>query len=172
MQIFLWGFMGVGKTSVGKKLAQHLNVDFIDLDQKIEMEEGQTIAQIFSAKGEAYFREVEHQHLIQIIHSNEAGVISVGGGTPCFADNALRMNATGLTIYFSSTAKELTQRLLPRKVHRPLLKNIPDEDLLPFVTQKLNERMPYYLLAKEKVNADQSKSELLHELIEIIKSKK
>src|SRR5436853_6290275 len=96
-KVFLIGFMGSGKTFLGKQLAQLLNYEFIDLDEWIEQREKKSIAEIFSEDGEEYFRKKESQQLKLLAEKNNA-VIATGGGTPCFHDNMKWMNDHGFTI--------------------------------------------------------------------------
>jgi shikimate kinase len=144
--IFLIGFMGVGKTTIGRKLAKVLNREFLDADEEIEKQTGKTIASIFQEHGEAYFRELEREWLQQL---PETGVVvSTGGGMPCFFDNMNTMNQKGLTIYLQRPPAELVHRLKNAKKERPLVKDKTEEELLEFITDLLNRREIYYKKAK------------------------
>jgi shikimate kinase len=143
MKIFLIGFMGCGKTTMGKKLAAKLGYAFYDLDHQIEAEMGQTIATYFSAHGESAFRELENTK-IKAFDYPEHAVIATGGGTPCYFDNIDWMNAHGLTIYISMPAQALAKRLENGKAKRPLLKGLDTPGLIRFIEQKLDERNPFY----------------------------
>jgi shikimate kinase len=140
--IFLIGFMGVGKSSLGKKLANKLNVTFIDTDDFIEQKTGLSIADYFAKNGEDAFRIVEKELLEQNDFKN--AVVATGGGLPCFHDNMKLMNDKGITIFLNRPAKELQQRLANAKKQRPLIKALSDDELLDYITSKLNERLPYY----------------------------
>ena len=135
--------MGSGKTSIGKKLANLLHYDFFDTDAEIERLVGKTALQIFETDGESFFREKEQSVIAELSQKTNI-VVSVGGGSPCFFDNMQRMNQAGLTIYLQATPKMLKQRLIKRKNQRPLLKNIPDEELEPYIVRLLQQRQPDY----------------------------
>jgi shikimate kinase len=146
-KIFLLGFMGSGKSTTGKKLASHLKWTFIDLDEKIENITGMKIRDIFSEKGEAFFRRTESEAL-QGMASESNVVISTGGGTPCFGDNMDFMLRTGLTVYLRMTPARLKSRLADSSDHRPLLKDIGKEDLEEYIAGKLSEREKWYSRAE------------------------
>ena len=117
-RIFLIGFMGSGKSSTGKKLANLLHFDFFDTDTEIERITGKTISQIFATDGEDFFREKEREIIAELSQKDNV-VVSTGGGTPCFFDNMQLMNQTGLTIYLHANPKMLKQRLITNKKQRP-----------------------------------------------------
>ncbi len=143
MTIFLVGFMGSGKSTLGKKLAYNLKYDFIDLDAYIEKEEGRTIKQIFEDDGEDYFRKLERVYLHRIIDKEDV-VISTGGGTPCHFDNMDQMNEYGTTIYINMHPKALIPRLQNSKIFRPLIEGLEGKELLDFVYKTLREREGFY----------------------------
>lgn len=145
--IFLIGFMGSGKTTVGKQLASLLQYDFIDLDEVIEKNEHSTISGLFDEKGEAYFRDKESYYL-KSLESSINRIISTGGGAPCFFDNMQWMNAHGTTVYLRASPKLLADRLRNERDHRPLLKGKSDEEVIRFIEHKLEEREKFYLSAK------------------------
>lgn len=147
MRIYLIGFMGSGKTTVGKKLAKKLGFSFIDLDLLIEEQQKMSINTIFEQKGELAFREIEKIVLQSTIHMQNI-VVACGGGLPCFFDNMAWMNANGQTLYIKMAPKSLFNRLINAKMTRPLLKDKTDEELLVFIEEKLEERAPFYLQAK------------------------
>lgn len=142
-RIFLVGYMGVGKTTVGKRLAKSLKLSFIDLDAHIQSKYRKTIAELFAEKGENTFRELERKSLLELI-SFENVVISTGGGAPCFFDNMDIMNAAGITIYIQAEPSELASRLRASKNVRPLVSDKSPDELLPFITQHLAQRECYY----------------------------
>jgi shikimate kinase len=146
-KIFLIGFMGSGKSTAGRKLATQLNWSFIDLDEKIEKMEGMKISDIFSHKGEPYFRELETKALKELKSETNA-VISTGGGTPCFGDNMDFMLGSGLTIYLKMTPASLKNRLAKSSEGRPLLREIDRKDLQRFIAGKLAEREKWYSRAE------------------------
>ncbi len=151
MKIFLIGFMGCGKSTKAKQLANRLNCPVIDLDAVMVDEQGKTIAEYFAEHGEAAFRKLESETLKQYNYP-ETCVVATGGGLPCFFDNMEWMNANGKTIYLQMTPPQLVSRLHNRE-KRPLLKGMDDEQLLTFVEMKLTERNAFYTQAQLVVNA-------------------
>lgn len=154
-KIFLIGFMGSGKTTIGKKLANKLTIPFLDIDEEVVNDEGKDISTIFELDGEDYFREKEHKKLAQLINENEAFVISTGGGTPCFKNNMDLMNANGATFYLKYSPEFLASRLKNALHKRPLLKNVTSSELNSFITSLLTEREFYYSQSQftiEKIN--------------------
>ena len=150
MRIFLIGYMGSGKTSLGEKLAYKLEHEFIDLDAHIEKEEGRTISQIFEEDGEDYFRKLERVYLHRIIDKEDV-IISTGGGTPCFFDNMEQMNEYGKTIYINMHPKALIPRLKSSAVTRPLLEGKDEKEMLDYIFQSLRERERDYNKAHKVV---------------------
>lgn len=150
--VILVGFMGCGKSTLGKKLAKKLNIHFIDSDSEIERLEGIPVSEIFAKKGEEYFRQLEHDFLLQLkasqVHSNSSFVLSCGGGMPCFHDNMNLLQEIGTIFYIKLNAIELTKRLTLAKTIRPLVKGKSEDELLHFIQNKLAERSTFY----EKAN--------------------
>jgi shikimate kinase len=144
--VYLIGFMGSGKSTAGRNLASHLGWSFIDLDDKIEYRAGQTIKDIFSDRGEEFFRKLEME-VLKESGNQENTVISTGGGTPCFGDNMDFMNHTGLTVYLKLTPLQLKSRLADTKEERPLLKDLDDASLISFIEDKLSFREKWYSMA-------------------------
>ncbi len=141
--IFLVGFMGCGKTTLGRKLSSRLGYQFMDLDHILEAKEGMTIAEYFKKFGEEAFRKLESEVLKQTVYPEHA-VISTGGGLPCFFDNMDWMNAHGKTIYIKLSPKTLAERLENEKGERPLLREKRGEALIAFIADKLIERDVFY----------------------------
>jgi shikimate kinase len=144
--------MGCGKTTIARRLAHQLYFDFIDTDAKIERITGKKILQIFETDGEDFFREKERE-VIAELSQKENIVVATGGGMPCHFDNMQMMNKTGLTIYLRANPKVLKQRVIRRKHRRPLLKDIPDEELELCITQLLHQREPDYLKSQITIEA-------------------
>ena len=148
MRIYLIGFMGSGKTTVGKKLATRLSCEYLDLDDYIEQQEQDSIKNLFEKKGEAYFREQERLYL-RNIPDDKSYIISTGGGAPCFFDNIDFMNKTGLTVYLKLKPEQLFSRLESQREKRPLISSKKDDRaLLQYIVDKLNEREGYYQKAR------------------------
>lgn len=144
MRIFLVGFMGSGKTHWGRQLASQLRIPFFDLDNVIEEKEQKPISKIFAESGEEAFRMKEKAMLEQLIDEHASMVLSCGGGTPCFFNNIERMKKYGVVVWLNTHVEVLLERLMKEKSSRPLIKNIPDEEMKSFIIRKLNERRMYY----------------------------
>lgn len=161
--VFLIGFMGCGKSTKAKQLANRLNCLVIDLDAVIVSQEGKTIAEYFAEYGEAAFRELESTTL-KTFNYPETCVVATGGGLPCFFDNMDWMNANGKTVYLQMTPPQLVSRLHNRE-KRPLLKGMDNEQLLAFVEMKLEERNTFYNQAQIVINAFDLEAEVLEKQI-------
>lgn len=161
--------MGSGKSTVGKKLANKMNFQFIDLDKFIEDSTGKSITEIFETRGENYFRDIEHKCLRNIENQTNT-LVSCGGGTPCFFDNMQWMNTKGITVYLQMNPLSLVSRLKQGKNERPLLKGKSDEDMLNFISNSLTEREKYYTQAHITVKVEGLKTgELQRKIIEFRK---
>lgn len=147
MKIFLIGFMGCGKSTIGRILAAELNYKFVDIDNFIEKISGLTISEIFSNQGENKFREYESEALAGICDKDNI-VVATGGGTPCFYGNMKTMSDNGMTIYLKTESEILYRRLVAEYTTRPLLKGLSDEERKKYITTTLQEREPDYLKAK------------------------
>jgi len=167
--IVLIGFMGSGKTTVGKLLAASLDIGFIDMDAYIEEKEKSTIHDIFAEKGEAYFRSAETRALSEILALPTKVVISTGGGTPCFGDNMEEIKTKSVSIYLKVGRQRLVERL-KGDVHRPLLQNKSEVELMRFVKMKLKEREHYYSSADIRLRAIDAPKRLTERLINYIQS--
>jgi shikimate kinase len=147
--------MGAGKTSKGKKLAQELGFRFIDMDQALESQEGMSVQEIFSSMGEEWFRKRESEVLHQIGDTCDEVVIATGGGTPCYHGNMDYINTSGISVYLRMSPEGLAERLTrSSKPTRPLIQGKNNEELLAYITEKLKEREPYYLLAQHITDAE------------------
>ena len=140
--IYLIGFMGSGKSTLGKVLARLLNYSFIDLDHYIEKKEGFIVAEIFSRYGEERFRELERLAIHETAQTGNT-VVATGGGAPCFFDNMDFMNQQGITIYLKISPDNLCRRLASARAHRPLLAGKNEDELQAFIKEKLKERTPF-----------------------------
>ncbi|WP_374166686.1 shikimate kinase [Arcticibacter sp. MXS-1] len=149
--IFLIGFMGSGKTTLGKKLALRLSVPFIDLDHLLQERAGMTVPDYFSQHGEQRFRELEKDVLQSSVFPASC-VVATGGGAPCYFNNMEWMNNNGLTVYLSLPPAVLAARLEKASEVRPVLKDHKGEALVSFIGSKLSEREPFYSQAKLTVS--------------------
>jgi shikimate kinase len=141
--VYIIGFMGSGKSTAGKKLAAALGWSFIDLDRKIEEVAGKNIPEIFSQEGEDRFRSLETE-VLRNLKSLVRTIVSTGGGTPCHGNNMEFMLETGVTVYLKMSTDQLVSRLLGSTEERPILKNIPDNELHDFIDKKLAIREQFY----------------------------
>ncbi len=153
-RIFLIGYMGAGKTTLGKAFAREQGLTFIDLDWYIEERFHKTIRQLFTERGEQGFRELERRMLHEVGEFEDV-VISTGGGTPCFFDNIDYMNAAGETVFLDVSTDVLFRRLRVAKQQRPLLTDKNDEELMAFIREALQQRLPHYTRAKHRFRADE-----------------
>jgi shikimate kinase len=168
MNIFLIGFMGSGKSTIGKKLANRLGYTFLDMDREIESEQQKSIAQIFKEQGENYFRALESDWLKKF--NQPQTVISTGGGTPCFHNNIEIMKSKGKTVFLDVSPEVLSNRLFNAKQARPLLENYihNQENLKNYIAQKLSERLPVYQLSDIQLNVADFNSQKLDELVNAV----
>ena len=146
-RIILIGYMGAGKTTVGKALSKELGIIFYDLDWYIESRMRKTVAQIFAEKGEEGFRKIEHSMLHEVAEFEDV-IISCGGGTPCFFDNMDYLNQQAQVVYLRCEPEVLRQHLLMGKTERPLLKGKTPEQLIAFIREQLEKREPFYSKAR------------------------
>lgn len=145
-RIFLIGYMGAGKTTLGRSLAEVIGLEFIDLDHFIEARQHKTVKEIFAEVGEEGFRKIERASLEEVAQYENV-VISLGGGTPCFFDNMEVVNRSGVSVYLKPSEEVLLMRLIKGKHKRPLLADKSDDQILQFIREQLAWREPYYLKA-------------------------
>ncbi len=143
MRIYLIGYMGSGKSTVGKELAQTLNLQFIDLDSYIEERNFKTIPEIFASEGEDGFRKAEQKALHEVSEFENI-VIATGGGAPCFFDNMDHIKKTGTSLYLEGSPRILAERLMNSKTERPLIKGKTEEELIAFIDETLAKRNNWY----------------------------
>ena len=147
--------MGSGKSTVGKRLATLKSYQFIDLDNYIETSEGINIRAIFETKGEIYFRRIEHRYLKEILGKEENLVLATGGGTPCYGSNMeVILQATSQTYYLKLSISTIVERLIGEKEERPLVKDIPDDELPEFIAKHLFERSFFYNQSHHVITCD------------------
>jgi shikimate kinase len=162
MKVILVGYMGSGKSTVGKLLASKLGVLFYDLDSVIEDIEQLSISNLFEKKGEIYFRKSENKILQQILHKEESFVLSLGGGTPCYHNNhEMLLQKDVVSIYLKGNAITLANRLQDEKVKRPLLSAVSENDLIDFINKHLFDRSFYYHQVHHVISIDEKSLEQL-----------
>ena len=147
MRIFLTGYMGCGKSTIGRKVAALMGMNFIDLDKYIEERNFKSVPDIFAQEGEKAFREKERLALQEVAQFEDI-VIGTGGGAPCFFDNMQQMNEAGITIYLAPDNEILAYRLLKSKTERPLIAGKSREELMAFIAAALEKRAPFYEQSK------------------------
>ncbi|MBQ3212228.1 MAG: shikimate kinase [Alistipes sp.] len=170
-KIFLIGYMGCGKSSLGRKLAKAGGMEFMDMDSIIEQREGASISDIFHYQGEEYFRDAERALIEELGTAEGDMVISTGGGAPAWQNSMELMNSLGATIYLRRTAQQIASRLSPHgRQKRPKLRGLNDEELVAFMTTNMAEREPFYSKAKYCVDcAERSDAELIDYILQIVK---
>jgi shikimate kinase len=167
MKIFLIGFMGSGKTHWGKILSEKLHVPFFDLDEKIVEHRGKSIAEIFKSEGEEHFRLIEKDVLHLLSESHESFVMATGGGTPCFFNNIDYLKKQGTVVWINSSTDCLHKRLVKEKDKRPLIANIPDDELKSYIIKKYSSRKIFYqqanvILPEEVITIENLVDKIFH----------
>lgn len=169
-KIVLVGYMGSGKSEIGKLLAQNVLFPFYDLDFLIEKELQKTVSEIFVDHGELFFRRKEHEVLLQQLQKPESFVLSLGGGTPCYSNNHLLLQQVDVVaIYLKASIATLVERLSIHKTSRPLLQNLSNEEMEEFIAKHLFDRSYYYNQCNYVVSVDsKSPSEIVAEILELL----
>lgn len=150
-RIILIGYMGAGKTTVGRALAKELGLSFYDLDWYIENRRRKKIPQIFSEQGEEGFRQIEYNMLHEVAEFEDV-VLSCGGGTPCFFDNMDYMNQQAQVVYLRCEPEVLQAHLAMSRTERPLLKGKSETELIDFIREQLATRETYYNKARYQLD--------------------
>ena len=164
-RIFLIGFMGSGKSTLGAQLARRLDFQFVDMDQLIEDTAEMSVPEIFNEHGEEVFRKWEYDILLELCR-REKLVISTGGGAPCHSQMMDLMNAHGTTIYLKLAPAALQNRLIRSRTERPLIKGKSDSELLEFITGLLEKREKIYNQATHIVDGINLRVESLIRLLQ------
>ena len=138
--------MASGKSKVGKELSGLTGLSFVDLDEVFEERYRIGIVDFFDKYGDTTFRQIEHKLLLETEFLDDT-IIATGGGTPCSEDNIRFIKEHGVSIYIRINVSDLVGRLKSVKRKRPLLKNVPLDDLEQFIRKQIEEREPYYLQA-------------------------
>ena len=172
-RVVLIGFMGSGKSTLGKKLAKKLDIPFIDSDAEIEKHHNKSIGEIFADNGEFFFREIEAK-FIDSLQDESSFVLSTGGGMPCFGSNLEKLKSLGLTLYLERSPKELAHRLHNAKQQRPLIAGLSKDELVDFIEDKLVLREEFYKQADVILDREEQTpaaiQQLLHHLQPLQKS--
>jgi len=164
--VYLIGYMGAGKTTITKLLANELHLPFYDTDQEIERKEKRSVSEIFKKDGELHFRMLETK-LLKTISQNS--IIACGGGIPIHNNNMRLINSKGISIYLKASNIYLLNRLKNEKKNRPLIDNKTDEELEFFINKEIQNRSPFYNLASHTILVDnKSTDELLREVNSLI----
>lgn len=156
MTIILLGYMGSGKSTIGQKLSEILKFDSLDLDVYIEEKEKKSISEVFSSKGEIYFRKIESQYLGKVL-SMENTIVSLGGGTPCYGNNmqVIKVEPNTKSIYLKASIPNLVERLYYERATRPLIDHLKTKDeLTEFIGKHLFERSVFYSQADVTIAVD------------------
>lgn len=172
-RIFLIGYMGAGKSTLGKALAKEMNLQFIDLDNFIEARQHKTVKDIFATIGQDGFRTLERRALLEVADYEDV-IIALGGGTPCFFDNMEVVNRAGTSVYLKPSEEVLHRRLIEGRRKRPIIADKTDEEILQVIREQLTWREPYYQRATITFEASQleSRSQIaasVERLIEMLK---
>ena len=154
MKIVLLGYMASGKSAVGKVLAVKKNMQFIDLDNFIAMKEELSISEIFETKGEIYFRKKESEYLKELLNKNENFIISLGGGTPCYANNMGFIEKSTISFYLNASINTIFDRLKNETSQRPLVASIGSENLKEYIAKHLFERNVFYEKATHNISVN------------------
>lgn len=164
--LFLIGYMGCGKSTLGRKIARRFGSLFVDTDALIEAREGATVADLFQFEGEEHFRQVEREVLEELIASRGAVVVATGGGLPTWRDNMACMNQVGLTVYLCRPAAQIATRLSPYgRQKRPRLRGLSDVELIEFMSRDMAAREPFYAQAQFVVDCTSASDEQVVEHI-------
>ena len=168
MRIFLVGFMGAGKSVIGRLLSKSLNLDFYDLDSEIESKYRTSVSSIFAKYDEACFRKLETT-VLQSFSDNDNFVMSCGGGTPCFNNNMELMNSLGITIYLKLPPDALATRIYNSVKTRPLTAEKTQEELAEYVEKTLGSRESFYSMANITIDCtNANKSEIVEKIASAI----
>jgi len=152
MKLFLIGLPGSGKSTIGKALANRLTMDFVDLDEQIELREGKIVPEIFATQGEDYFRRIEAELLREWVNAERSFVMSTGGGTPCFFDGITLINQYGISLFLDEQVDVIVGRL-ENNQERPLLRSDNAEDMRAKLRSLREARLSIYQQASITVSS-------------------
>lgn len=164
--------MGSGKTTIGRKLANTLSLNFFDLDEMIEINQNKSIAGIFSEMGQIKFRKLEKQILDEFINKEDNFVLALGGGTPAYYDNLEIINQYSVSVYLRVDLNVLMNRLRSQKENRPLISHLDPDELPEFLAKHLFERRSFYEKSQIKIDVkEKTENELVAEIIRLLPTK-
>ena len=166
MRIYLIGYMGCGKSTLGHLLASTLELEFIDLDTFMEEKYFRTIPQIFAEEGEAGFRRKEKNVLHEVSAFDDI-IVATGGGAPCFFDNMEVLNNSGFCIFLDVDTASLVNRLIHAKTERPIIKGKSPDELYHFIEEMMLKRRPFYEKARYIIKGNEIKPEQVLKLLEV-----
>ncbi len=169
MRIYLTGYMGSGKSTLGRRLAKMAGLHFIDLDRYIEERHCRTVQQIFAEEGEETFRIYE-RNALEEISEFDGVVVATGGGAPCFFDNMALMNRTGVTIFLDVDKEILARRLMGSKTVRPLIQGKSRQELTEFITGNLEKRRLFYVQSQIVISNPEMDARQIMTLIDALHS--
>lgn len=172
MRLFLVGYAGSGKSSLGKRLQRALGLKFVDTDKLVEQSEGASVADIFYYQGEEYFRCAERDIVESLAVEGFEGVVATGGGLAVWRDNMERLKQLGTTIYLRRSPEQILSRLTEYgRNKRPMFRGKSDEELLAFMHEQLGLREPFYERAELVIDCNKiSDDEVVNRIIEYIKA--
>ena len=166
--IILLGYMCCGKSTVGRLLAKNLALPFVDMDDYLIKTHGCTIPNLFLKHGEIGFRKLEKRALDDLLVLAQSSVLSLGGGTPCYADNMQSViQSTPYTFYLSLSISILCNRLYSEKDHRPMISHLNSkEKMQEFIAKHIFERKQFYEQANHLLNIqDETPQEIVNQII-------
>lgn len=166
MRLFIIGYKSSGKTTLGKQLAEHLNLEFIDLDDFLEQQEGKTIPEVFLKNGEKKFRQMERKALHQVTKKDDI-LVSTGGGVPCHLDNMTLMEKHGIVIYLKADDETLVSRLKTATTDRPIVKGKSEKELRIYLAELRSRCEHYYVRAHIIVEGNKAS---INDIIEQVKN--
>jgi len=166
MKIVLLGYMASGKTIIANKLSEKKQLNCVDLDEYISEKENLSIPEIFAEKGEISFRLLENKYLKELLSSNDEFILSVGGGTPCYANNMDLIIKRSVSVYLKASIETIYNRIVNEKTKRPLVANIPNDKLKEFIAKHLFERNVFY--NKATIHIDVNKKTINNIVEEIL----
>jgi shikimate kinase len=169
-KIVLLGYMGCGKSTIAKRLSKITKIPYLDLDKCIEERTNLSVNEIFEQKGEIYFRKLEHEVFLELLNSPESAILSLGGGTPCYANNHELLNTENtVSIYLKASIDTLFKRLVANKSERPLIANKNEDEMKEFIAKHLFDRSFYYNHAQHKVSVDdRTKDQTVQDILNLL----